>query len=92
MGTTAVIRTGETDLILTSHTVIQAEPAPFLSVAIDPSRKKIVAVKSAHAFRHSCEEFAKLILEVDTPGITSPNASRFAYRKVKRPIYPLDPM
>jgi microcystin degradation protein MlrC len=92
MGVTAVIRSGETDLITTSHMVEQAEPAPFLSVAIDPSRKKIIAVKSAHAFRHSYEKFAKLILEVDTPGITNPNVSRFNYRKVRRPIYPLDPM
>jgi microcystin degradation protein MlrC len=92
MGTTAVIRSRETDLILTEHTVIQAEPAPFLSVGVDPSRKKIVVVKSAHAFRYSYEKFAKLILEVDTPGITSPNVSRFTYNKVKRPIYPLDPM
>jgi len=92
MGATAVIRSGETDLITTSHMVEQAEPAPFLSVAIDPSRKKIIAVKSAHAFRHTYEKFAKLILEVDTPGITSPNVSWFNYRKVKRPIYPLDPM
>ena len=92
MGTTAVVRSGATDLVLTEHMVVQAELAPFLSVGIDPSKKKIVAVKSAHAFRHHYEKFAKLILEVDTPGITSPNVSRFTYRKVRRPIYPLDPM
>jgi microcystin degradation protein MlrC len=92
MGKTAVIRAGETDLIVTSHMVVQSEVAPFLSVGIDPSRKRIVAVKSAHAFRHTYERFAKLILEVDTPGITSPNVSRFRYRRVRRPIYPLDPI
>jgi microcystin degradation protein MlrC len=92
MGTAAVIGIGATDLILTEHMVVQAELAPFLSVGIDPSKKKIVAVKSAHAFRHHYEKFAKLILEVDTPGITSPNVSRFIYRRVRRPIYPLDPM
>jgi len=92
MGTTAVIRSGQTDLILTGYNVIQAELAPFLSVGVDPSRKKIVAVKSAHAFRHNYESLAKLILEVDTPGITGPNVSRFTYRRVKRPIYPLDSM
>jgi microcystin degradation protein MlrC len=92
MGKTAVIRAGETDLIVTSHMVVQSEVAPFLSVGIDPLRKKIVAVKSAHAFRHAYERFAKLILEVDTPGITSPNVSRFTYRRVRRPIYPLDPI
>jgi microcystin degradation protein MlrC len=90
MGTTAVIASGATDLVLTQHMVVQAELAPFLSVGIDPSKKKIVAVKSAQAFRHYYEKFAKLILEVDTPGITSPNVSRFTYRKVRRPIYPLD--
>jgi microcystin degradation protein MlrC len=92
MGTTAVIRCRSTDLVLTEYMAIQAEPAPFLSVGIDPSRRKIIVVKSAHAFRQQYEKFAKLILEVDTPGITSPNVFRFTYRKVRRPIYPLDPM
>jgi len=92
MGATAVICSGATDLILTEHMVMQANRAPFLSVGIDPTRKRILAVKSAHAFRHDYERSAKLIIEVDTPGITSPNLSRFTYRKVRRPIYPLDPM
>ncbi len=31
-----------------------------------------------------------VLIEVATPGITSPNASRFAYYHVRRPIFPLD--
>jgi len=92
MGNTAVVHCGATDLVLTEHTAQQASVAPFLSVGINPSIKRIMVVKSAHAFRREYERFAKLILEVDTPGITSPNLSRFTYRKVRRPIYPLDPM
>jgi len=31
-----------------------------------------------------------MIIEVDTPGITSPNTTRFTYHNVRRPIFPLD--
>jgi microcystin degradation protein MlrC len=59
-------------------------------VGIEPSEKKILVVKSAHLFRHYFEPMAKMIIEVDTPGITSPNLSRFTFQKVRRPIFPLD--
>jgi microcystin degradation protein MlrC len=91
MGSTAVIRCGETDPILTEHLAMQSNTAPFLSVGVDPTKNEIVVVKSAHMFRQRYEKCAKPILEVDTPGITSPDLSRFVYRKTRHPIYPLDP-
>lgn len=92
MGNACVLRSGETDVLLTERTPLQANPGPFRSMGIDPIAKRIIVLKSAHAFRLDFERFAKLILEVDTPGVTSPNVSRFNYRKLTRPIYPLDPM
>ena len=92
MGNTAVLRAGDSDIILTELTTMQANAGPFHSVGIDPAQKRIVIVKSAHAFRNSFERFAKLIFEVDTPGVTSPNVLRFTYRNLTHPIYPLDSM
>jgi microcystin degradation protein MlrC len=33
---------------------------------------------------------ATKVIEVEAPGISSPNARRFTYHNLRRPIYPLD--
>jgi microcystin degradation protein MlrC len=49
-------------------------------------------VKSRGHFRAGFDEVAppERILEVDGPGLTSPVLSRFEFRRLPRPIYPLD--
>ncbi|MBI2941541.1 MAG: M81 family metallopeptidase [Chloroflexi bacterium] len=93
LGKTAVVRSGETDLVLTEHPSTQTGPQFFRAVGIEPRERRIVVVQSAHLFRHAFEvqeRIPKMIIEVDTPGITSPNVARFTYRHVRRPIFPLD--
>ena len=93
MGRTAVLECGKTQIVLTQYPTSQIEPAYFRSVGIEPKAKKVVVVQSAHLFRHefqSREHIPKRVIEVDTPGITSPNLTRFTFRRVKRPIFPLD--
>jgi microcystin degradation protein MlrC len=92
-GRTAVVRCGGTDLVLTERATTQTHPGYFRVVGIEPRERKIVVVQSAHLFRTAFEVQERIpaaILEVDTPGITSPNAARFTYRHVRRPIFPLD--
>ena len=36
------------------------------------------------------EEIAAEIIEVDTPGLSSPRLDLLAYRRIPRPIYPFD--
>lgn len=93
MGYTVVLECGETHIVLTEHPTSQYEPAYFRSVGIEPREKKIIIVQSAHRFRHHfqvTEQLTERVIEVDTPGITSPNLSRFTFKKIRRPIYPLD--
>ena len=93
VGRTVVLRTGETDIVVTSLPMqSQVHPACFEFTGIDVKRKKIIIVKSAHYFRAGFvpEIDPRMILEVDTPGVTTPNPFRVTYSKVKRPIYPLD--
>lgn len=92
-GKTAVLRTGETDIVVTSLPIeAQVHPACFEFAGVNVKRKKIIVVKSAHYFRAGFipEVNPEMILEVDTPGVTTPNPFRVKYFKVKRPIYPLD--
>jgi microcystin degradation protein MlrC len=37
------------------------------------------------------EPIATNVLEVDAPGISSPNLASFAYQRLRRPNYPLYP-
>ncbi|MCE2394787.1 MlrC C-terminal domain-containing protein, partial [Candidatus Poribacteria bacterium] len=48
------------------------------------------ALKSAVHFRADYTPIAHEILEVDTPGVHSPDLFSYDYQKVRRPIYPLD--
>ncbi len=93
LGPTAVVRCGLTDVILTTFPSSQYSPAFFRSVGIEPRERRITVVQSAHLFRDEFEvkeRIPKVIIEVDSPGICSPNALRFDYRHLMRPIFPLD--
>ena len=92
-GRTAVVRCGRTDLVLTEHPTSQTHPGYFRAVGIEPRERRLTVVQSAHLFREAFEvreRIPRMIVEVDSPGITSPEARRFTYRHVRRPIYPLD--
>jgi microcystin degradation protein MlrC len=89
MGRTVVFKSGKTEIIITENKTPQFDPQLFLSVGIDPSKKKILVLKSQHAFRVLFGQFAKEVIEVDTPGITG-NIKRLIYHKVQRPIFPID--
>lgn len=93
LGKVAVVRCGQTDVVLTQYPSSQTAPRYFRVVGIEPRDRRIIVVQSAHLFREAFdvqERIPKMIIEVDTPGITSPNARRFTYTNVPRPIYPLD--
>jgi microcystin degradation protein MlrC len=63
----------------------------LLSAGIQPQRQKILVVKAAIAFRAAYEPIAGRIIEVDTGGVTAVNPARFTYRKVRRPLWGLQP-
>jgi microcystin degradation protein MlrC len=93
-GETAVVTCGSTDVVLTQHPTSQTSAAHFRRVGIEPRERRITVVQSAAVFRHGFEQaerIARSIIEVDTPGITNPDPRRFEYRRVPRPVYPLDP-
>ncbi|MCL4507371.1 MAG: MlrC C-terminal domain-containing protein, partial [Chloroflexi bacterium] len=64
--------------------------AQLRNQGIIPEQQRIIVAKSAVAFRGAYGPIAAEIYEVDTPGLCSADLSRFAYRKIPRPIYPLD--
>ena len=95
LGRTAVLvcegRHGNTVEVIVCERRVQAlDAAIFRSQGIEPAERKILVVKSAVHFRGSLAPIAKRIIEVNTPGLTSIDFTRFPYRRLPRPIWPLD--
>jgi microcystin degradation protein MlrC len=62
----------------------------FRAFGIEPTERRILVLKSAAHFRAAFEPIATNVIEVDAPGISSPNLASFDYQRLRRPIYPLD--
>lgn len=60
------------------------------SLGIDPKAARAIVVKAAVAYKAAYAPVGGTIIEVDTPGLTAINAARFEYKRIKRPMYPLD--
>lgn len=90
VGPTALLEVGGVQIITISQRTAPNDPEIFRHVGIDPTKKKILVVKSRGHFRAGYEPFAKEIIEVDCPGAASPNLSWFTYKNVRRPLFPLD--
>jgi microcystin degradation protein MlrC len=90
MGPTAVLTIDGVDVIVTSNRVQALDAGVFLSQGIDPSRKRVLVLKSSVHYRGAFEPLASRVVEVDTPGLSNADLSRYPYRHVRRPIFPLD--
>jgi len=91
LGPTAVLDVNDVKVILISYRWQTLDPEMIRFVGIDPLGEKILVVKSTIHYRAAFEPIAREIIEVDAPGLSSSNLARFDFRRVRRPIFPLDP-
>ena len=91
MGRTVVIKVGGVEVILTEKRIQPYDAEVLRSLGIEPTDRKLIVLKSAVHFRADYEPISSQILEVDTPGVHSPDLFSYNYQKLRRPIYPLDP-
>lgn len=90
MGRACVIEAGHVKILAAERSTMTVDPALFRSHGIDPVYCKIVVVKSPNGFRAAYESIAKAIFLVDTPGVSTARLDRLEWRRVPRPIFPLD--
>ncbi|MCW3475916.1 M81 family metallopeptidase [Limobrevibacterium gyesilva] len=94
MGPSALLRLDGSGLrvVVASLRRQLAEPRMLEMHDIDIALARCVVVKSRGHFRAGFDEFfdGDSIFEVDTPGLTSPVLANFAWRRLQRPIWPLD--
>lgn len=90
VGPTATVAFGSVRAVLTSSRV-QNEDLEFLRMAgVDPAAAAVLVVKSNAHFRAAFAPIAADILDVDTPGLSTPHLERLPYRRIDRPVFPLD--
>lgn len=90
MGPTAVLDIGGNDVIVTSKRLQPLDLQLYKSLGIDLATKRFVVVKSSVHYRAAHTPIAAEIIELDTPGLTSPRLAGFSLNNVRRPIFPLD--
>ena len=91
LGTTAVLDVNDVKVILISYRWQTLDPEMIRFVGLDPLEHKVLVVKSTIHYRAAFEPIAREIVEVDAPGLSSSNLARFDFKRVRRPIFPLDP-
>jgi len=92
MGKTAVLDIKGIEVILTELRMQPMDLQLYRSVGIEPTEKQTIVVKSSVHYRAAHTPIAKKIIEVDTPGVTGPDLKRYPFKKVRRPIFPIDDM
>jgi microcystin degradation protein MlrC len=92
MGPCAVVRHGGLTILLTSRRTPPFDLGQWRSQGIEPTKLPVIAVKAAVAHRRAYDPIAARMLWVDTPGPCTSNLRALPYRKVRRPVFPLDPL
>jgi microcystin degradation protein MlrC len=91
MGPTALVEIqGGNLLVLNSLRHPPFSLGQLTCLGIEPSRRRLLVVKAAIAYKVAYAPVAGTVIEVDTPGLTAVNPERFTYRHIRRPMYPLD--
>jgi microcystin degradation protein MlrC len=90
MGPTVILEIGGNDVIVTSKRLQPLDLTLYSSLGIKPEEQRFIVVKSSVHFRAAHQPIAAEIIELDTPGLTSPRLVGFRFKNIRRPIFPLD--
>jgi microcystin degradation protein MlrC len=91
-GPSLVFRVGGIDIVVITNNGQATDLAQFTSLGLDPARYSTVCVKSMQHFRAAFEPIARDVILVDTGALCAPHHTPENYRRVRRPLWPLDPL
>jgi microcystin degradation protein MlrC len=89
----ALLRLGGVRVVVTSKRMQAFDQAPFQHLGIEPSRQRILGLKSTCHFRAEFEPIAEKVIVVLAPGIYLADPSAYPYRWLRpgvrlRPLGP----
>ena len=91
-GPSMVFRVGGIDIVVITNNGQAVDLGQFTSLGIEPTRYRTVAVKSMQHFRAAFEPIAREVVLVDTSALCSEIYTPELFTRVRRPVWPLDPI
>ncbi len=79
------------EVLVTTRAETPVDLNVFRCHGMEPTRHRVLGLKGKGHFRAAFEPIARRVVLVEGPGITGADLSRLTFRKVRRPIWPLDP-
>jgi microcystin degradation protein MlrC len=89
-GKIAVLRSGGVRIIITTRRKPYHYRKDFTDLSLDPTTHKVTAVKIGY-LEPELRQMARKALLALTPGAVNQDIAALTYRRVVRPIFPLDP-
>jgi len=90
-GPTAVLRVGGIDILVISNVAQILDLQQFRAFGIEPTARRVVALKSMQHFRAAFEPIAGKVIVCDSGALCTPDLTKLPYKRTRRPIFPLDP-
>ena len=92
LGPSAAIRVGGLTMVVCSRRIQCADPVFFETFGLDISAFSSLVVKSRGHFRAGFDAWYTddKIIEADAAGLTSPVLERYSWKRLPRPVWPLD--
>lgn len=89
-GPSALVRISGIEVLVTTLARQMLDLQQFKAFGVDPTSKRIVAIKSMQHFRSAFEPIAGQVIVCDSGALCTPTYDRMPYKNARRPIYPLD--
>ncbi|MBE0612513.1 MAG: M81 family metallopeptidase [Burkholderiales bacterium] len=90
LGRTVVLDTGRAQIVVTERHHEPFDQVIFRHCGIEPAKKKFIMLKSRIHYRAGFKPIAAHIVECAGAGVTNADLSVYNYRRLVRPIFPLD--
>jgi microcystin degradation protein MlrC len=92
MGPCAVVKHGGLTILLTSKKLPPFDLGQWRSQGINPEDLSMIGVKAAVGHRVAYGKIASAEFTVNTSGPCTSDITRLPYKRLRRPVFPLDPM
>jgi microcystin degradation protein MlrC len=90
MGHAGVLRVGGLDVVVVSRHIEPFDPGCFRALGIEPHARRYLVLKSRIHYRVGFRDIARAMVECAGRGVCTSDYGELTFRKVRRPIYPLD--
>ena len=90
LGSSAILNINGIRVIVASERIQSRDPEIFRACGIEPTEMEILVVKSSVHFRAGFKDIAGQIIVADGPGLTAADLTLLPYKRIRRPMFPID--